>query len=176
MEICYLCQTLSFLYPTGCGNDEHEACMLCIKGTTLSRSPQSNNLRSVLKTEVECPYCMTKSSKYYMVKLEQTPKKIKEHDIKIAINRLIAIFDQLWLYQGRNNGWWLFNEEVHEQLEKFSKDINNKFEWVICGQTMEYDFKHMIQRNVKNGSVRCIKQIGINDIDNHVIKGIAGSQ
>jgi len=149
--------------------------MLCIKGNTLSRSPPSYNLKSVLRTAVECPFCKQKSRPYYLVSLEQEPSKVRNHDINSHISNFCKDNEHIWIYHGRNNGWWTFDQELQTNLEHYYIiDKGNIFKWVICGQSMEYDFSEMIQRNINNGSVRSIKRINTDELEQYVIKGMAG--
>lgn len=168
---CPLCAVDNYMYPTGCGNDDHIACITCLKGNAISRSP-TTNIDKI--STIKCPYCTRPSSRSYYKQLNENPERVKNHDISKRVNHIISNYDYIWLYQGRNNGWWLFDLELQDILtEKYQNSCFN-FEWSICGQKMLYDFDNMMQINTHSQSVREIKRISTDEIPLLLIKGVSG--
>lgn len=170
MEQCAICHTKSFLYPAGC-SDNHVACILCLKGITLSKSPPKYGLDSKYHSTVCCPFCGEHSPSNYYSLLEEHVEFIKSFNIQSEIRCYQQNYKYLWLYQGRNNGWWLFNNEMQKVL---TEKMPNNFKWLICGQTMEYNFKTMKQCNTQNGNIRLIKRIPSDKLSTVLVKGISG--
>lgn len=180
-SVCTLCNIPNYLYPTGCSSN-HECCIFCLKGLVLSCSPPNTN-RSV----ISCPYCKRNSSPKYFRQLNEHPETIRNHNILDQLNILHLKRDHHWLYSGRNNGWWYFNDELQTVLEKhyqkIDKDkkaaigcINECFTWMICGQQLEFDLVNMRQTNLESRSIRDIKRISSGQLEGNslLIKGIAG--
>ena len=167
---CPLCAVDNYMYPTGCGNNEHVACITCLKGNAIVRSPTTNIDKLA---SIKCPYCTRSSARSYYTKLNENPEQIQRHNVSQRIEQ-ISRNDYVWLYQGRNNGWWLFDLELQDLLtEKYEKSLF-EFEWSICGQKMSYDFDNMLQTNTHSYSVREIKRITTSELKNYLIKGVSG--
>jgi hypothetical protein len=82
--------------------------------------------------------------------------------------------DLLWIYEGRNNGWWYYEQELQDVLETSYKQGQFTVDWIICGQSVTIDLIGMTQTNAK--AVRDIRRIGKDEICKYLIKGVAGMQ
>lgn len=86
----------------------------------------------------------------------------------------------VWLYEGRNNGWWYYDYDMQDILEEAWHNGQTEdgvfLDWLICGQKVNIDLFNMQQTNSNNNAVRAIKRININDINSTdlLIKGVAG--
>lgn len=141
-EECIICNVVTTLQELPC---KHKYCILCVKGIINTKPTYQPAL---------CPVCRTEITTY------SSPK--------ITIPKHKYVF--VWLYQGRNNGWWIFDDEMQEKLSLATES----FTWLLSGQEIRFDIVNMIQENLETGSVRFIKRIHIDDIDQYLIKGISG--
>jgi hypothetical protein len=80
----------------------------------------------------------------------------------------------IWLYEGRNNGWWYYDYELQDVLERAWDDGHSSIEWYICGQKVNIDFTSMKQINKVNNAVREIRRMAKGDLDQLLIKGVGG--
>lgn len=82
--------------------------------------------------------------------------------------------DILWLYEGRNNGWWIYDfNHIKSMEEEYQKGLSS-LNLYTYGTNLEIDFNSMQQKNTKNDALREIKRIKKSDLDNYLIKGVAG--
>ncbi len=163
-EECTMCYSTNILYPMDCcGN--HTYCLLCIKGLCYSVSPTS---------KVQCPACRGVAKRKYIKTVCESPEKIKQINIRNLIDNLILNRDTLWIYEGRNNGWWYYDKELQDILESAHLVGDTTISWVICGQAVTLDLHSMTQLNVENKAIRNIKRIEKTHIYQYLIKGIAG--
>ena len=152
---CNLCykgsENIIFLFQcTECR--EKSLCYPCIK-TISGRS----DLPDVFKLTLKCPFC-------------NGHLKIIPTDIDYNIKKL----DYLWLYEGRNNGWWLYSNDMQMALEEgFSKDIK-EISWYTCGQQLSINLKTYRQLNVNRDSIREVIRIKRADLDFYLVKGVGG--
>jgi hypothetical protein len=80
----------------------------------------------------------------------------------------------VWIYEGRNNGWWYYDYDMQDLLENaWNADDRPVFlDWYICGQKVHIDFFNMQQTNCN--AVRAIRRLNHKEIDGLLIKGVAG--
>ena len=167
MEECSLCTSDNYLYPLECPGN-HSYCLSCIKGLCLSSSPTAI-------VRVQCPECRYTPSKKHLKVLCEDPSKVKKipHDV---LTEQVHNKRYIWIYEGRNNGWWYYDYEMQDILE--NAFIKNEFflNWVTCGQKICIDFTNMIQTNIDNGAVRSIKRLSPQEIikEQILVKGVAG--
>lgn len=83
----------------------------------------------------------------------------------------------VWLYEGRNNGWWYYDNELQDILEETWREDETFIDWLICGQKVHIDLFNMQQTNLQNNAVRAIMRLTHKEIaasDSLLIKGVAG--
>jgi len=78
----------------------------------------------------------------------------------------------VWIYEGRNNGWWIYDRDVQDALIAGKND--RYIEWMICGHIVHIDMGTKIQTNKVTKSKRFIKKITSADRNNYFLKGVAG--
>lgn len=163
--ICNICTTDTVLYPMDCGGG-HTYCLACIKSMQFSSSPG---------THVSCPECRGRpSNKGYIKKLCETPDKVQSVDLDTLKRELVTGRDYLWIYEGRNNGWWFYDSDLQDILETAYKNEDITVEWVICGQEMVIDLEDLTQVNVDNDAIRAVNRVHKRNLGKFLIKGIAG--
>jgi hypothetical protein len=164
MEECSLCTSLNHLYPMDCPG-HHYYCLSCIKGMCLTSSTM---------TRVQCPECRYVPQRKHLNALCEEPSKVK----KIAKNDLVANVSKkthIWIYEGRNNGWWYYDYEMQDILDETYMD-EMYLNWVVCGQKICIDFTNMIQINNDNKAVRRIRRLTPNELklEGIIVKGVGG--
>ena len=171
MDECKVCMTVNHLFPITCPGG-HKFCLSCIKGISLSSSPST-------RTIISCPICRYQPARNYCNDICNDSAQIlqiDEDELFKNINETERSF--VWIYEGRNNGWWYYDYELQEMLEQAYLDMDNgstEFEWVICGQRIIIDFDSMEQRNTKNGAIRKVQRLPKDNIpDSLLIKGVGG--
>lgn len=147
---------------------KHIYCFLCIK---------SYSSKISVNGEFKCPLCRENI-------IWKTIKK------KIDIETIEKYDGPIWLYSGKNVGYWKYSiihmKELEKLYKKFidnntnndivdNKDDDDVYKILICSNIYIIDFKNMKQINSKNNATRKIKRI-INDNNDHEIniKGIIG--
>jgi len=80
----------------------------------------------------------------------------------------------VWLYEGRNNGWWYYDYDMQDLLEEAWCEHRLSIDWLVCGQKTHFDLQGMQQTNLTNNAIRDIKRLAINDVSGLLIKGVAG--
>lgn len=163
MEECCLCTTTNHLYPLKCPGD-HMYCLSCIKGIYLS---------STLMNHFRCPECRHEPKRQHLIMLCEEPHRIKQ----ISRETLLATIEEkpyVWLYEGRNNGWWYYDYDMQDILEDTYNSGKKILEWVVCGQKISLDLVNMIQTNNDNQAMRSIKRTVPQATKNIIIKGVAG--
>ena len=87
----------------------------------------------------------------------------------------------VWIYEGRNNGWWYYDFEMQDLLEEAwnAGELAIKTTTMSTSLTLVIDMRTMLQ-NGSNGSVRAIRRIATattsasTSSSDILIKGIAG--
>ena len=168
LQECPICYKDNVLYPSDCPGG-HMFCLACIKGMCMSTSP------TAIKTQVHCPLCRYVIKKSHIKDLCENPDKVKKVDIVTMIDELwnTSKSQKLWIYEGRNNGWWYYDRDVQEALSNL-QHTETELEWVICGQRVIIDIYSGTQVNQDNGAIRNIKNINRPDAVKYLLKGIAG--
>ena len=159
---CIICQE-AMINPIelDCG---HEYCYTCIKGT-------------IINIGTECPLCRKQISSKFKNLIFEAPEKLCKNLSHIET-------DYIWIYSGKDSGWWYFDSKSNDEVEhlyqlyhkqKLTPEINYLS---ICGLIFTFNFKKMEQINKKNKVVRHIQrltQTELNDfMKNNQIKGICG--
>ena len=153
---CYICSNITFLYKLECG---HEFCMSCIKRIYMD------------KISKKCPSCRARISRQHFAKIIDFPENIR---IIGNFDKYLSSYSHIWLYKGRNIGWWIFDLEFQDILEKsYGKEEPNLI-LNICGNQVNIDFKQLIQRNTVNNSIRAIKRVIKKDLSKLLVKGLSG--
>lgn len=169
-DSCAIClnNKLNLPITLNCG---HIFCYLCIKCVKL------NDVQ--LAT---CPLCRAKLD-----------NKIIE-SLKLENNNIVNNQNIIWLYEGRKNGWWEYDEETNIEIEnlyqkfKYIDEISDKSDEIklnndikynitIGNMNFEIDFENMYQINKYNYTRQIYRYDRINNYDNSIekcIKGIAG--
>jgi hypothetical protein len=80
----------------------------------------------------------------------------------------------VWLYEGRNNGWWYYGPDMQRILEKAYQVGKSKLSWYTCGQVLHIDLKSMQQINPSTDGVRRVIRISPEQHSLYLIKGTAG--
>jgi hypothetical protein len=76
----------------------------------------------------------------------------------------------VWIYEGRNNGWWYYDLPMQDLLE----ESWNAKELTVDTTELIVDMKTMSQTTL-SGAVRAIRRISpVYDISGLLIKGVAG--
>jgi hypothetical protein len=158
MEECTVCANNTFLYPLDCS---HSFCMSCIKQIC-----ENNNRK--------CPGCTKKISKKYNKTLVNSPEKIKEIGLQSILKELEQDYQWLWLYKGRNVGWWLFDLAEQSLIEDSYQRGEAELPLMISGNEIVLKFGQMIQESHHSHSIRDLKRISVSDINGILIKGISG--
>jgi hypothetical protein len=176
MDECKVCMTVNHLFPITCPGG-HQFCLSCIKGISLSSSPSTRGV-------ILCPICRFQPARNYCNDIcndSAQIHQIKEDELFKNINESDTGRSFVWMYEGRNNGWWYFDYELQDMLEQSYSEmdnemsVNTEFEWVICGQRIIIDFSTMEQYNTKNSAVRKVKRFPKDNVpDDIVVKGVAG--
>ena len=170
MEECKICMTVNHLFPITCPGG-HKYCLSCIKGLTLSSSPSSS------RVPISCPECRFQPARTYIADICNDSAQIQQID-SVELYQKVEEKNYVWLYEGRNNGWWYFDYELQDSLEDAYKDKDEEpeFDWVICGQKITINFNDMEQHNAKNNAVRKVLRIKYDDVKNSgiTVKGVAG--
>lgn len=166
MDECCLCRSKNHLYPMDCPG-LHRYCLGCIKGLCISTSPSAQ--------PVKCPECRYRPDRKHIRNICNDAGQIQ----KISVPELYNDIDSrpyVWLYEGRNNGWWYYDYELQDELESAWKNGQASLSWYICGQSICIDFQRMIQENQTTGAVRAVQRLKRCDIDvcGLLIKGVAG--
>lgn len=174
MDECNMCTMDNYLYPLECPGN-HKYCLSCIKGMSLSSSPGRARPETF-----QCPECRYKITRRYIQCIYDTPNKILKVDN--VLNGLVSR-PYVWLYEGRNNGWWCYNHEMQDIIEDAYLSNKDYVEWVVCGQKVKIDFIKRLQYNVDTDAIRAIQRISGNEInkgqsthDHLLIKGVGGMQ
>ena len=125
---------------------KHKFCYLCLK-----RSYQHNSA---------CPLCRSTIPGYVIsnAKLEQ----------KVEFSGIV------WLYSGRNNGWWSYDPTMIEQVEQAYKQGDEEYSFELLGQKYVIDFDTMHQIQIASGVKRFVRRLDKSQIEQEVLKGIAG--
>lgn len=154
-KVCAIClEHPTFAVVTPCG---HTFCYLCLKG--------------VLHTghQFQCPYCRTPLNSSVLQNLED------------ELHRDADVAQQpIWLYRAKSSGWWLFDKETTEVLEKVyhehtGQGVSPVFDLRICGILFEMNVETMKQTNKTNGAVRKIQRVAQGTDLTHInIRGVAG--
>jgi len=81
----------------------------------------------------------------------------------------------MWIYEGRNNGWWYYDYDVQIVIETAWKE-NKNLDWYMCGQMFHLDFTNMRQVNTTNNAIRSIKRVDHEEINSGklLVKGVSG--
>lgn len=145
MEECSICNTMSFLSEIPMC--KHKICLSCLKACNV------------------CPFCrakITEPSSRVALGLEKLLKEMPRGQ------------EFLWLYSGRNNGWWFYHFDLQTQIEKaYQKDNNGSINLLICGSNIKLDFHEGVQTNTVTGSQREIIRWNRNALSK-LIKGVSG--
>lgn len=154
-EFCVICLgNFKNKIKIACG---HEFCFLCIKGVKLSGY------------EEKCPVCRANLPDLDHLKLEKKDETNVDYE---------------WLYSGKTNGWWKFDEDSNLKLEEMYQKylLNNDSDSEddeknllrIGSLKFDIDFANMLQVNHDTGAKRKIKRIVKEEEIKENIKGISG--
>lgn len=123
---------------------------------------------------VQCPICRHRPDRKHIKDICQDAGQI----MKIPGEELYQDINSrpyVWVYEGRNNGWWYFDYDMQDILEEAFIDDQTFIDWYICGQKIHIDLFNMQQTNNSNNAVRAIKRLSSNDDNSDLlIKGVAG--
>ena len=146
MEECIICVFKNYLYELPCC--KNKLCLSCMKSCK------------------KCPYCQKDIPK----KMVRSPELLHLYGQELYND----IPDILWLYECRNNGWWIYDfNHIKSMEEEYQKGLSS-LNLYTYGTNLEIDFNSMQQKNTKNDALREIKRIKKSDLDNYLIKGVAG--
>ena len=150
MEECIICTFNKFIYELPCC--QNKICLNCAKTVT------------------NCPYCTATIDK----QLVTDPKSVKKYGDLLYRN----LPEIVWLYSGRNNGWWIYDQNQLEVIESEYLKGTKKIKLFICGHNIKLNFTKMKQINTDNKAVRDIIRIPFADLKNTglLIKGVDGMQ
>lgn len=127
----------------------HMFCYLCLKGVT------ARNNRCALCREA-IPIGFLDQS--VMLKTDEIKRTLTESNI--------------WFYEAKNGGWWVYERRVAEEIEKAFRDQKAQVHVQISGFLYTVDLVNMFQyREDKPDRKRHIKRGGVNE---DCIKGVAG--
>lgn len=149
-EVCAIClQPIKLGYNLQC---KHSFCYLCLK-------------EAMLKSCNTCPLCR------HSIDLTIIENAKTSSNIHIDSNKSI------WLYSGRNDGWWYYDTETDTIIEHAYQQFiihpdKSSIDITILGKSYTIDFNDMKQRSLY--ATRSIKRES--EIDKSQIKGIAGLQ
>lgn len=133
----------------------HIFCYLCIKGV-LARKPS-------------CPFCRTTVPRDFVIK----PKVVEPSVLEKAISKHPDDAPQ-WYYEGRREGWWLYDPRTSEEIEDAYKDKKTKCIVQVAGFDYVIDFNNMVQfRQDRPERRRKILRSNMVD-DTAMVKGVAG--
>ena len=138
-------------------------CLACIKGLKFSTSPTTDG-------KVHCPGCRHVPGRGHIRALLEEPDKVKKIQLDKMIKKLWEGHEYLWIYEGRNNGWWYYDTDIQESLS----NTDHTLELLICGQRVVIDVVNLLQRNRDTGARRNIIKIHKSEMGDYLIKGIAG--
>ncbi|CAL8092496.1 unnamed protein product [Orchesella dallaii] len=144
--VCLLPCMLPVQVPCG-----HVFCFMCIKGAVIS---QNNG----------CPMCRALIPATALINpVLKNPNELS-NGVKM-VNR------REWYYQGRQGGWWQYDERTMQELERAFSQKLPTLQLTISGRCYTVDFSQMVQYRVDNGHIvyRRIKHGS-----NVGIKGVAG--
>ena len=133
----------------------HIFCYLCIKGV-LARKPS-------------CPFCRATVPRDFVIK----PKVVEPKVLEKAISKQPDDTPQ-WYYEGRTEGWWLYDPRTSEEIEDAYKEKRTKCIVQVAGFTYIIDFDKMVQfRQDRPDRRRKILRSDMVD-EIAVVKGVAG--
>lgn len=159
MEECNCCAGITYLYSLNCS---HQFCMSCIKRVYLDRDNQ------------KCPACTATIDRDFFDLITDHPEKIRKID---PIPQIIANVPEngyVWLYKGRNLGWWLFDMEQQSEIETYFQNAEQVCKILVCGNPITLNFATMTQRNPKNKAKREICRVKKSNIGKYLVKGLSG--
>ena len=133
----------------------HIFCYLCVKGV-LARKPS-------------CPFCRASVPRDFALK----PKVVEPSLVETAVTSKADDKPQ-WFYEGRRDGWWLYDPRTTEEIEAAYKDKKTKCIVQVAGFNYIIDFDKMVQFREDRPERR--RKILRNDkVDSAtVVKGVAG--
>lgn len=133
----------------------HIFCYLCVKGV-LARKPS-------------CPFCRASVPRDFALK----PKVVEPSLVETAVTSKADDKPQ-WYYEGRRDGWWLYDPRTTEEIETAYKDKKTKCIVQVAGFNYIIDFDKMVQFREDRPERR--RKILRNDkVDSAtVVKGVAG--
>lgn len=151
--ICSVC-CQSYVHPVELPCT-HIFCYLCIKGV-LARKPS-------------CPFCRTAVPRDFVIK----PKVVEPKDLEKAVSEKLDNKPQ-WYYEGRREGWWLYDPRTSEEIEDAYKNKKTKCIVQVAGFDYIIDFVNMVQfRQDRPERRRKILRSNMVD-DTAKVKGVAG--
>lgn len=152
-EECAICfEQCKFPVQLPCS---HVFCFLCIKGSTFNIS-----FRCALCRQ-DVPHDYFDHPKFLKTLTLEQIKSLKSHN------------EYKWYYEG-SDGWWMYDDNVSQSLEKEFKSHNVSTEILTAGTVYIIDFKQMIQyRKNEPGKLRKVRREMPSRIKNQT-KGIAG--
>ncbi|ODM97902.1 hypothetical protein Ocin01_08778 [Orchesella cincta] len=143
--VCLLPYVLPVKLPCG-----HVFCFMCIKG-------------SILNNNYNCPICRG-----------GIPFSILSNPVVEDLNQLTDSLKQdnrrKWYYEGRQGGWWQYDERTMNELETAFSNNFPTCRFVAAGHVYVVDFTHMMQYRL--GSENIFRRIKNGDSDG--VKGVAG--
>jgi hypothetical protein len=185
-EDCCICMATQKLpYKLECG---HQFCYLCLKFALMSTTLTCPLCRQEVPVEIlEQPHTIHKQN--------SVRKYTKSSDFEN--NNETNETKYIWLYAGRHNGHWKYDDTTNVILEteynQWIQNSNNNDSFESNYQTeieleehgfipinvggvnkFYFNFKDMYQYNHRNGAKRNIKRLNTEDNNNINIKGTAG--
>lgn len=163
---CKICTSTNHMYPINCPGN-HQYCLSCIKGMYMLSSP---GIKTIL-----CPECRHVTDRKYIKRMCYDTGKIQRIDSDMLFNDINSQ-THIWLYEGRNNGWWYYDYDMQDILETAYLKNETNIRWIICGQNINIDLINMLQTNENNSALRSVKRMSATNIRDSgmIIKGVAG--
>jgi hypothetical protein len=178
-DLCPVCLEKRVLgIELDCG---HEFCFLCLKGSFDSGSQK-------------CPLCRddVTDRKYHDLRIKDIITDEKNILTKITksdgdkLHTADLKCEYLWVYSGRNYGWWIFQNDIADTVEYLYKkylDDPSKYNFEdykihIGSKQFLFDFEksEQIREGFPRSLARVIRRIGSTDELPDDINGISGIQ
>lgn len=90
----------------------------------------------------------------------------------------VPIGKHVWMYSGKNYGWWMYDRRANHELEDFYRQFRSgsghQYEINLSGLNIEVDFKQMTQRGLGTGVTRSIIRIDRSNESDYHINGLSG--
>jgi len=123
----------------------------------------------VLARKPTCPFCRATVPRDFVIK----PKVVEPKVLEKAISKKSDSKPQ-WYYEGRREGWWLYDPRTSEEIEDAYKERKAKCVIQVAGFDYVVNFEDMVQFRQDRPERR--RRILRSDMveDTAVVKGVAG--